>query len=90
MAGGGADVGAGFCDFVCRGFCTSSSVACPCHKGGTWRRRQQQQQQQPVGLPEPHAQRPPLPGQAEGRASAHASRRPRRVLPPAFLCPPPV
>lgn len=52
-----------------------------CHAGWTSCRRQQQQQQQPVVLPEPHAKRPPVPGQAEGGAAAHAGRGPRWVLP---------
>lgn len=52
-----------------------------CHTGWTSCRRQQQQQQQPVSLPEPHAKRPPVPGQTEGGAAAHACRGPRRVLP---------
>lgn len=52
-----------------------------CHQG-----RRPPDQQQP--LPEPHAKWPPVPGQAEGDASAHARWRQRRVLTyhfPSFL-----
>lgn len=55
---------------------------CSVHQG-----RRLPDKQQP--LPEPHAKWPPVPGQAEGHASAHAKWRQRRVITyhfPSFLC----